>query len=171
MTDPWRLRCPKGHASVTVYSDTYLCEACDETYDGEPFDAKRTEFPVDEEPLPKAVHDEVLAELVRRCEDDNTSRLLARRLHPGRSRQIGAILAELAQDGLVEKLGCGSPNGYKWRPTEAGRRHVLDTEREIALSQPRRERAQIDPICGGAAVLFAGLIFVLALAITHGVGL
>jgi hypothetical protein len=39
--DPWRRRCPRGHASLVTHidKDSYRCQACEQTYDGEPIDA------------------------------------------------------------------------------------------------------------------------------------
>ena len=50
MTDPWRLRCPEGHASLRHphTKDGYYCERCRRLYEGEPIDAKAVDgFPVE----------------------------------------------------------------------------------------------------------------------------
>jgi len=50
MTDPWRLRCPEGHADLRhpVSKDGYYCKRCEELYPGEPIDAKHVDgFPVE----------------------------------------------------------------------------------------------------------------------------
>jgi len=44
---PWRYRCPHGHASLTLYSETVYCEACAETYERDSIqDLAPTESPV-----------------------------------------------------------------------------------------------------------------------------
>ena len=50
MSEPWRLRCPEGHASLRHphTKDGYYCERCRRLYDGEPVDAKAVDgFPVE----------------------------------------------------------------------------------------------------------------------------
>lgn len=44
----WRSRCPRGHASVVVRKtkDETECRACGLRWRGQPFDARRAEFPV-----------------------------------------------------------------------------------------------------------------------------
>lgn len=166
---PWRQRCPKGHASVTVYSDTYGCNACGRSYDGEPFDAKHTEFPVDQEPRPKDFHDEVLAELVRECEDPTTYSMRAHQLSAGSPSQVGRILAELQRDGLVERLGSGGKNGHHWRPTEDGRRQVISTERRAVLEQGRKQRAQVQPVGLWVLAVVLAVLLMAAYALGGGV--
>ena len=43
MRDPWRKRCPEGHASLTIHNDrqSFRCEACGKTYDHPPVDAAK----------------------------------------------------------------------------------------------------------------------------------
>lgn len=52
MRDPWRLRCPQGHAAVQIRSDWYYCQSCESYYSGSPHDPKREDLPIDEEPMP-----------------------------------------------------------------------------------------------------------------------
>ena len=139
MTDPWRQRCPKGHSSVTLYDNSYYCNACSRSYNGEPYDAARTEFPVEgDDPRPKGTRDEVLEEVVRLCNQPTTTRVRAREIPVGSPKQVGAILSELRSDGLVEKLGSSSPNGYKWRPTDDGIRSVVETEQATIAQRDTR---------------------------------
>jgi len=46
MSDPWRKRCPKGHASIVVHNarQSFRCRSCERTYDRAPLDA--TEVPL-----------------------------------------------------------------------------------------------------------------------------
>lgn len=135
MTDPWRQRCPKGHSSLTAYEDAYKCSACGETYHGEPYDAAEHEFPIDEEPRAKNIHDDVLEELARRCHEPTTEWLRARQFECGTPKQVGRTLAELEDDDLVERSGSGSRIGHLWRPTDDGIRSVVETERKATTAQ------------------------------------
>ena len=158
MTDPWRNRCPQGHASVTIYAESYKCGTCGEHYAGEPYDPKHTEFPVeDDPPLPKDTETEILAELVRRTAEPTTSWLRARQFDIGRPKQVGQLLAGLEDQGLVEKV-TGAPRGHHWRPTEAGRQRVIETEREIALERGDRARATASPTAVGILTLLVGIV-------------
>ena len=40
---PWRFRCPEGHASLELYVSGYWCSACHQTYQGDPVDLAPTE--------------------------------------------------------------------------------------------------------------------------------
>lgn len=167
MNDPWRLRCPKGHSGIKTHENNYWCSSCEETYRGEPYDAKETEFPIDEEPRPKHIHDDILEELVRECEDPTTNWRRSRDLSVDGPRRVGRILSGLEDDGLVERLGSSWP--YHWRPTEAGREQVIETEREIALKAGRRQRAQAHPAAIWLLGVVTSLLLMAAYAIATGV--
>jgi len=170
MTDPWRQRCPKGHSSLTAYEDAYKCSACGEAYHGEPYDAAEHEFPIDEEPRAKNIHEELLKELVRRCQDPTTEWLRARQFECGTPKQVGRTLAELEDDDLVERSGSGSAIGHLWRPTEKGRRRVIECERKLALEAgpANGERAKVDPVATGLLSLFVALVLLSGYALAMG---
>lgn len=170
----WQKRCPQGHATVREYSETYYCNACGRTYKGDPYDATETEFPVaDDDPLPVDIHDEVLEELVQRCRDPTKEYLRAKHFEIGRPYQVGRVLSELEDDGLVEQ--CGTPsNGYRWAPTDAGEQTVLETKRRAALEDaperyPQRARGQATPVEAGLATMAVGALLLLGVAIANGV--
>lgn len=164
--NPWRQRCPQGHASVTHFSDTYHCNACGRTYEGDPYDAKRTEFPVEgDDALPKDIHDQVLAELVHQCKDPTTEWCRAHKIGIGSPRQVGRVLAGFEDDGLVERLGSGGNKGHHWRPTDAGRQRVIEDERKAVLEAGGRQRAQAHPVAAWLLAVIVTLLLLLAYAI------
>lgn len=127
MTDPWRLRCPQGHAAIEVYQSRHYCESCGNWYDGTPHDAKHVEFPVDDEPLVDDDRDSVLEALVDQCRGGGRDWVRARDLG-ARPRQIGQLLSRLEDDGVVDRRHAG--NGDLWRPTDAARRRALGDSAE-----------------------------------------
>ena len=40
---PWRFRCPEGHANIRLYVSSYRCGTCGRAYDGDPVDLAPTE--------------------------------------------------------------------------------------------------------------------------------
>lgn len=49
MGDPWRMRCPRGHASISDsrgVDGSYRCPACGRRWSHGPYDAAAVEFPV-----------------------------------------------------------------------------------------------------------------------------
>ena len=173
MRDPWRQRCPKGHTSIKLLpeTDSYRCGACQESYEGEPYDAKEHEFPIDEDPRPKDIHDDVLAALVRKCSDPTTTWVRARDLTEEDARRVGRILSQLEADGLVERGRENSSRAQLWRPTEAAREQVIETERRVSLDRgAKRQRAHATPTQVGILTMVIGLALLLsAVAIANGV--
>lgn len=44
MNDPWRYRCPEGHASIrNRVGGGYWCKYCQKKYEGEPIDMKQAD--------------------------------------------------------------------------------------------------------------------------------
>ena len=174
MTDPWRWRCPKGHASLETAreKDGYRCKSCGERYHGSPHDAAETEFPVQAEPAMTADKDSVLEALVKACENPLISRRKASHLSDN-PESAGCVLAQLRKEGLVERLNTNKSRRYHWRPTEAGRQKVLRDKRAEALndrgSRFGRARGQVRPIGYVALAIemlfFAGFLFWLGVAL------
>lgn len=169
MMSLWRKRCPEGHTSIRIHSDTYRCNSCGVTYVGEPFDATKVEeFPVDEDERPESydpVDDsDVLEELVEICDQPDRQWAKARDLDGGNTRQVGISLGRLQKDGLVHSRG-SYRTGSAWRPTRTGLERVSSRVNETRVEG---SRAQIDPLEG--LVLFAivaiGIIVLLALGVS-----
>lgn len=126
--NPWILRCPKGHTTLSIHADGYKCESCGGRYDGEPYDAREHEFPVTGHGPVVVGKDDVLRVAVSYLEHPGRIRIRARtvaeQLGGVTASQVGQILGQLEEDGLVEGHVGGAP-GW-WRPTEEGRREVSD---------------------------------------------
>lgn len=124
MSDPWRERCPEGHAAVEHHTATFYCSACGKTYPGEPLDATEHEFPVDgPDPIPPVTVEYVLRKLYHETGDTVTTTTVT---DLGvRTRAIGKRLHDARDRGLVERIGAASP--YRWTFTEAGLAHVRGT--------------------------------------------
>lgn len=159
---PWRFRCPMGHTSIRIYSETYRCESCGVTYEGEPIDATEVdEFPIDEAARPesreKVDDDEVLEALVDVCQDPTRTWAKSRDLDVGHSRQIGIALARLHEDGLVRREG-GRQFGYRWRPTATGFERV---QQQVSPAQ----RATLTPLEHAVLVGLLGALVLLVVAV------
>jgi hypothetical protein len=121
---PWIDRCPEGHASLEHRQTGYHCGPCGQTYPGEPYDARHTEFPVEDEPgaTGQSMAREkfgVLADLVQATEPETRTAVKARKLD-GDPSVVGRILANLEDAGLV--ASDSRPTTNWWRPTPEGRR-------------------------------------------------
>lgn len=125
MPDPWTQRCPKGHAALENVVNGYACASCrragdDYRYEGEPFDARKHEFPVDDyrvETREIVDRDRVLRIMVARA-DKVTWTAVGHIEHLGTRQEIGAQLRELRKDGLVKKRE--QSHRPLWRPTADG---------------------------------------------------
>jgi len=121
MRSAWRRRCPQGHSSITNRGTGYHCDSCGESYAGEPFDAKTTEFPVDEDCYETREHadaEAVLRAMAAAYPDREWTRA-SHLSHLGRPKDIGCRLRMLRERGLVEKNGMGNDSDI-WRPTALG---------------------------------------------------
>jgi len=121
MSNPWRRRCPQGHSSIANRDSGYRCRSCEETYEGDPFDAKTTEFPVGESCYETRDHlnlDTVLRALIDAHPEREWTRV-SHLSHLGRPKDIGTKLRMLRERGLVEKNGMGNDSDI-WRPTDRG---------------------------------------------------
>jgi hypothetical protein len=65
MSEPWRLRCPDGHAAWRTYGDQYYCTACESKF-GQLTDAKTGRDVDGAADLPQLVTDGGTAELPTR---------------------------------------------------------------------------------------------------------
>ena len=168
MTESWLRRCPEGHCIERVNKETYHCDSCAKTYEGEPHDPREVDsFPVDSDKAVERVEPiDVLKEIVRQTEPDERGATKTKRIDIGRPAQVSYAVSQLRKDGLIEAIGGGS-GGHFWRPTEAGRQKVFEAERGKALNSrgPRfdRARGQVHPIGYAALIIemlfFAGFLF------------
>ena len=119
---PWLHRCPQGHASIEPRQDgTYRCGTCEAKYRVGPFDARETEFPVDDiEPIETPNETDVLAALdaATNSRPSAAARQLATPVKATTQRLIG-----LRERGLVETVDVVG-KAARWRLTAAGRREV-----------------------------------------------
>ena len=173
MSEPWRYRCPKGHASISGWATRserrdstkrYRCSACRAVYEGDPYDAAVTEFPVDEEPIDQPDMDAVLAELVRICDQPRRAYARAREFDAWTPKQVGHQLQVLEDCGYVRRAS-GSSRGHHWQPTEIGRRRVHARDETETMDA----RAHLTPIEHGLLTLFGAILLGLAVAIANGV--
>jgi len=124
MRSAWQTRCPRGHSSLEGRNaDYYRCRSCERRYKGSPLDAAEHDFPVDDvedHAMPETPDKiEVLAELVRRC-DDGRSGLKANEIQAGPSPSVTQSLIQLRDRGLVEEQERSTAS--RWIPTDAGQR-------------------------------------------------
>lgn len=168
MTDPWRLRCPEGHSTIDIYHAGYRCRSCGAVYEGEPYDAKHTDFPVRTDAGSCVSRDDVLEAVVRECSQPNKSRVAVSELSVESRSQAAQELAKLERDGLVRRLGCGSPRHY-WQPTDAG----IDAVQRQVSARPDGKRApargQATPIGAAILTLVVGLVLAFSVALASGV--
>jgi hypothetical protein len=119
---PWLHRCPQGHASIEPRQDgTYRCGTCEAKYRVGPFDARETEFPVDDiEPIETPNETDVLAALdaATNSRPSAAARQLSTPVKATTQRLIG-----LRERGLVETVDVAG-KAARWRLTAAGRREV-----------------------------------------------
>ena len=165
MSEPWRYRCPKGHACIsTNETGGYRCASCGERYAGRPYDAAKTEFPVDEDPVPIPTPEDVLEALVDVCGRPERDSIRARYLGDWTVRQLRHPLLVLEERGLVHRATNGN-HGHHWQPTEAGVLHVRGGETPESMDA----RAHLTPIEHGLLTLFGAMLLGLAVAIANGV--
>lgn len=121
---PWRYRCPKNHNTLEQRKQGYYCKACQTRYEGDPYDAKHTDFPVEhDDGLEDGPHRRtVLAELVRICEGPMRAAVKSREIDCGSTAQVRHALVELEERGLVDRRD-QQPRAW-WRPTAKGRRAI-----------------------------------------------
>ena len=154
MGEPWRYRCPEGHANIINRSETYRCRSCEETYIGDPLAAGGDD--ADGGAPVQCDERVVLDQLVATVEGPLRSRAKSGELEDninGTSRMIGHRLAKLESAGLVERIEV-SHSGNWWRPTEAG------------IEQA--ERAELTPIGAGLLVFGLGVVYLVVLLIFNG---
>lgn len=122
MRSAWQLRCPKGHSSIDSRGTGYRCRSCDVVYEGDAYNAKTTEFPVDDvddvETRDYLDVDEVLSAMVAAADRREWSHA-GHLSHLGRQSDIGVKLRMLHQRGLIERYG-NADSPYLWRVTERG---------------------------------------------------
>lgn len=163
MAEPWRYRCPKGHASITHRKQGFECESCGGRYRGDPVDAKEVaEWPADDrDPLWTGVisEQEVLSEVVDQTAPQDRHLASVDQL-PWRANRINKQLHSLAKRGLLEQVG--EKRKFKWRPTERGRQAVAGLN-----GMPDAERAQVSVF--GLALLFWSVAMLCIAAVAVGV--
>ena len=114
--DPWKLRCPEGHTSIDINSSSYQCDACGVTYEGEPFDAAETEFPVEGTARNQWTVERALHRLYQHTGDAETA-AYARDIAEN-ARSMGSALARAADKGFVVRENRGQT--ARWRLTQTG---------------------------------------------------
>jgi len=137
MTEPWRLRCPEGHADLSMNNDYYRCDTCGLTYEGEPFDAAETDFPADGETRTEWTPERAVARLWEVGGDIDAARM-ARQLGD-ESLQIGNALAKAAEQGLVEWVNNNYPR--RWSLTQKGYIRVCGEDPDTDAPEPE----EVDP--------------------------
>jgi len=115
--DPWRQRCPKGH-TVKQKEHSYYCASCECSYYGDPYDAKTTEFPVDEQPLYPKLKDKLLRLIYRETGGRKRTVVVARVF--GKGQLANKILSRMRSDGLIAKSRTREHPPYAWRLTHKG---------------------------------------------------
>jgi hypothetical protein len=120
--EPWRLRCPQGHTSITLGEmEGFRCTSCEETYHGDPIDIKDVdEFPVERDTVYYESEPVILERIVRNCKQNTRVYARARELTSESVYRIIGHLRRLREKRLIEK----APRGQGWTPTEAGRQAV-----------------------------------------------
>lgn len=114
MSDPWRKRCPEGHADIINRTYGYQCGSCERAFVGEPHDAAATDFPVDRDLSSERVVDLVAESLAAPGQWFSVGDI-------GRieNRVLGPILARAHERGLLEVKRRAARN--QWRLSQAGR--------------------------------------------------
>lgn len=124
--NPWILRCPQGHSSIDIHKQSFRCRSCGGVYQGQPFDVREHEFPVEDAPGVVAPDRErILAALVVMVDQKPTrgttqTQTIATAADRALTiKQAGQALSRLEDDGFAERV-----SGTRWRPTDRGREHV-----------------------------------------------
>lgn len=125
--DPWRLRCPKGHSSITSRSEGHYCGSCGRYYATDPVDAAA----VDEWPATDQIERlspwTILVALVEQFETYDRDGFFARELAAEVGSWAKAItpqLKTLRDFGVVTAIETGY-DAYRYEPTTDGREWVL----------------------------------------------
>ena len=122
MVDPWRMRCPEGHTSITPRQNgRYKCQSCAVTYADGPFDAAQHSFPIDADSWLSESVDDVFERFCEVANSDMRSTVICQDLVglDGDGREVGRQLAKLHDQGLIE-IAVARKRHHRWRLTEAG---------------------------------------------------
>jgi len=120
-SNPWRYRCPDGHAAITPRGDGYYCQSCGARYRTGPFDAARAEFPVTVDRQAGVDDDDLLDQLVAETGEVRDS-LRLRELDGGTTAERREALYRLIRQGYVKRIETANSSADRYRPTDAGRR-------------------------------------------------
>jgi hypothetical protein len=124
MPEPWRYRCPEGHASIsTRQNGTYRCQSCETTYRGDPVDAAsdRDSQPTTEVESTADIGALEVTHMLWRETGDTSTTAHARDL-PVKTRTAAHALQSAAERGYVDRIerSCAS----RWFVTELGERFM-----------------------------------------------
>jgi len=138
--DPWRQRCPKGH-SIQQGEHSYYCGSCECSYYGDPYDAKTTEFPIDEQPLYPKLKNKLL-QLIYREAGGRKRRVVVARVFE-KPELSARILPQMRSDGFISKSRTPEHPPYAWRLTHKGLLELGVAEQRLST---KLERADPDDV-------------------------
>lgn len=142
--NPWRQRCPKGHASLQVHSSSYRCRSCERVYDGRPYDESDVdEFPIEgDRPRPDISWQSIVMVMARLQSHETRSKWFQADELAGelgtRMQQVAGHWPELLDRELVERYGSTSQGG-RYALTEKG--HAVVEEFRAGT-----DRGQLNPL-------------------------
>jgi len=121
----WSQVCPRGHANVTAFGETYRCDSCEALYEGEPYSEDGDgPFPLPdaEEPVPETSWVSVLWAIKRHVDTPLRSEFTSARIADklgARTQSVSNRMSELRERGYIEPVNEGSMR-HRWQLTEAG---------------------------------------------------
>lgn len=136
----WRERCPRGHANVTVYNDTYRCDSCEALYPGQPYSDDDGPFPLTDRPDPISEDswETVLWAAKQILDNPTKTTVTSDRIATEmgvRKQQVARRIGDLRDMGFIEAVNAGN-NGHRWQLTSKAKSWGWGSD----------GRGQLDPI-------------------------
>jgi len=130
--DPWRRRCPKGHANISSRTDGHYCDSCKQYYATDPVDAAAVdEWPATEQ-IERLSPWTILVTLVELDATHDRDGFFARDLAAevgSRATAITPQLKTLRTFGVVTAIETGY-DAYRYEVTAEGHEWVLGASGE-----------------------------------------